>query len=631
MLFCVVCNTNLFATHMIGGDVYYRCLGGNRFELTFVLYQDCLNGEPQAIDADKPLKFAIYTNQVNPVFVVSRSDLYPVSTEYVPPNFSNECVNNPPKTCMQRQEFRTEITLPPNNVGYKIVYQRCCRNASIMNIMNPGNTGVTYSTIIPPFFNGQCINNSARFKNVPPQIICIDNPFVYDFSATDVDGDSLTYRLCEAYIGASPSDPAPVDNDIAPVNPPVQYKPPYSYAMPMTGMPPLTINSQTGIITAMPNQTGRFVVTICADEWREGVIINTISRDLQFVVTDCSKAVVAQIPELIDYPNTYTINCKDYTVKFQNHSYGGFRYDWDFGIANATSTEFEPTFTYPDTGTYVVKLVVNAGSTCPDSIERIVKIYPTFNTEFNWNGILCPETPIEFTDLSTATYGEVNDWQWSFGDGNVSNEQNPVHIYDKPGGLKTVTLISKSNYGCSDTLSKEINLAYFNPFAGNDTMIVLGYPFSLNGSGTQYYRWEPSDYLSNPNIANPSINFPDTGIYTYVLHGSTDEGCASTDTIVIQVVLYSHIFVPNAFSPNGDGLNDVFTPKIVGYSNINNFQVFNRFGELVYSSANNNSPSWDGLLRGKPSDVGVYFWRIECTNVLTNEKEVKTGDVTLLR
>lgn len=618
---------------MIGGDVYYRCLGNNRFEITFILYQDCIDGNPQAISGDSPLFYAIYTNHTTPLFVSAEDDLQPVFTEYVPPNFSNECVNNPPPTCMQRQEFKTTITLQPNTVGYKIVYQRCCRNSKIKNVIQPGNVGVTYSATIPPFSNGQCSNNSARFKNVPPQIICIDNPFVYDFSATDTDGDSLSYRLCQAYIGGSPNgnQSKPQGTEIVPNAPSLPYQPPYSYAMPITGTPPISVNAQTGILTVTPNAIGRFVVTVCVDEWREGVIINTISRDVQFVVTDCSKAVVANIPELVDFPNTYTINCKDYTVKFQNLSYGGFRYDWDFGLVHATSTEFEPTFTYPDTGTYKVKLVVNAGSTCPDSIERIVKIYPTFDAEFIWDGILCPDMPIDISDLSKATYGEVNSWFWNFGDGNTSTEQNPTHIYSKPGGTKTITLVSKSSYGCTDTISKDINISYFNPFAGNDTMIVLNYPYSLNGTGAQYYRWEPSDYLSNPNIANPSTNFPDTGTYTYVLHGSTDDGCISTDTIVINVVMYSHIFVPNAFSPNGDGLNDAFTPVIVGYSNIDNFQVFNRFGEVVYNSANNNYPSWNGLLRGKPADVGTYFWRIECTNVLTKEKEVKTGDVTLLK
>src|SRR5690606_11039305 len=124
---------------------------------------------------------------------------------------------------------------------------------------------------------------------------------------------------------------------------------------------------------------GRFVVTVCCHEWRNGAIINTVKRDFQFEITNCSKAVVANIPQYSEEFNTYIVNCTDHTVFFENKSSGGFTYDWDFGDPTTTSdvsTDFQPSYTYPDTGTYVVKLVVNKGSTCPDSIVRFVKVFP---------------------------------------------------------------------------------------------------------------------------------------------------------------------------------------------------------------------------------------------------------------
>lgn len=618
------------ASHMIGGDITYRCFGGNNFEITITLYQDCLYGEPIAIQQDDPAQYAIYTAGETPSLFTSGS-IGSFSTETVPPNFNNACINNFPNTCLRKQVFKFTVNLPPSAVGYDIVYQRCCRNAAINNIANPGNVGVTYSAQIPPFTAGQCPNNSAVFKSMPPQIICAQNPFVYDFSATDPDNDSLSYQLCAAHPGGMATNPAPSGGAITPPPfPTVPYLAPYSATSPMSGAPPLQINPVTGLMTGTPITIGRFVVTVCVNEWRNGSIISTTSRDVQFVVTNCSKAVVADIPELADEPNTFTVQCKGRTVKFINKSTGGFSYLWDFGVGGATSTEFEPTFTYPDTGTYVVKLAVNSGSTCPDSISRLVKIYPEYSADFVWLGKLCPDEPIQFFDSSKATYPPVASWNWSFGDGGTADVQNPVHIYGKPGGEQQVTLISRSKLGCRDTITKTLPMKYFNPFAGNDTIIVLGYPYSLNGTGSQYYQWSPPTYLSDPNIANPTAAFPDTGFYTYVLRGTSDDGCEAFDTITIQVVNYGHIFVPNAFSPNGDGLNDWLIPRLVGFSRINYFYIFNRFGQRVFESIGNNVPNWDGYFNGGPVELGVYYWVINVTDINGNRVE-KRGDVTVIR
>src|SRR5690606_12810518 len=152
-----------------------------------------------------------------------------------------------------------------------------------------------------------------------------------------------------------------------PPHQPVPYIPPYTAQVPITGVPHMSIDPVTGILSGTPTNTGRFVITICVDEWRDGEVINTLRRDLQFVITNCSKAVYAHIRELKDLPNTYVVECRSYTVNFRNLSAGGFSYFWDFGVGGATSTDFQPTFTYPDTGTYKVTLIVNPGTTCEDS------------------------------------------------------------------------------------------------------------------------------------------------------------------------------------------------------------------------------------------------------------------------
>ena len=619
----------VFATHIVGGEVTYTCLnaGTGLYRIRIDIYQDCLTGNPNAISQDNPAIIAIFQGDGRPYLVDSAA--YANTPERVPSNFNNSCLNNPPATCLFKATFIKDFVLPPNPRGYYVIYQRCCRNGSVVNLINPDAVGATYYCIIPP--SSVPCNNSAVFKNYPPQIICINNPIAYDHSASDADGDSLSYEFCTAYAGGSNNDAKPVPTSIN--FDPVQYRSGYSASQPMLGEPPLQVDPKTGLITGTPNQTGRFVVTVCCNEWRNGVIINTVKREFQFVVTNCSRAVVANIPQYSDEFNTYIVNCKSRTVNFTNLSTGGFAYSWDFGVPGTntdTSNQFEPNFTYPDTGTYVVKLVVNRGSTCPDSISRFVKVYPDFKGDFSINGLPCPKGIIQFTDLSTATYGPINSWKWDFGDGRFSNIQSPIHTYDT-GGHYDIVFVPKSIKGCTDTIRKDINVEYFRPFIGvvSDTFIVKGERILFNASGGIQYTWTPSTYLSDPNIANPVGYYPDTTTITYIVHVKSEVGCEGNDTVTVRVVNQSVLFVPSGFTPNNDGLNDVLRPLGVGYRKINYFRVYNRYGQLVFYTVNFGQ-GWDGTLQGKPADIGTYYWQLSTTDRFGIEQKMK-GDATLIR
>lgn len=630
LLFFFVSKTN--ASHIVGADMTYRCLGtsGNasNYEITLDLYHDCINGNPQAIADDNPAIFAIYDGDGRLYILDSVSKIG--SAINIPANFSNDCINNPPTTCLQKMTFRRSYSLPHNASGYYVVYQRCCRNESINNIRNPGKTGATYYCTIPPSTLTTC-NHSAVFKNFPPQIICINNPLIYDHSATDVDGDSLSYEFCETNVGGSEDDVKP----LRPSPPPfgqVSYVQPYSQQEPMKGNPIVQIDPVTGLITGTPNVEGRFVVSVCCHEWRNGVIINTVKREFQFVVTNCSKAVVANIPQYSDEPNTYIVECKDFTVKFDNLSTGGFNYFWDFGVPwlqDDTSTEFSPTYTYPDTGTFVVKLVVNKGSTCPDSIERFVKIYPRFTGYYNFKGKLCPNTPIQFKDSSIGSmFGPIR-WDWNFGDGFYSTERDPLHKF-LIGGNYYVELISRNNKGCTDTVWSKVEIEKFVPFAGNDTLVVKGASVQFNARGGGDYTWTPGDFLNSTNIGNPTAIYPNVGYYAYNVHiTSPVNQCEGDDSIRVRVVEQASIYVPSGFTPNGDGLNDLLRPIGVGYARINYFRVYNRWGEQVFYTTKFKE-GWNGIWKGTPADAGVYFWVLSVINRF-GEEEIKKGDATLVR
>jgi gliding motility-associated-like protein len=620
------------ASHIVGGEVSYRYLGNNRYEITVDIFQDCKDGLPEAIRQDNPALIGIYYNGGAYLPFQGGIDSITAPPENiidVPANFSNACVTKAPIVCLKRIRFRREYTLPPNPLGYVVVYQRCCRNASIVNLNNPGNIGATYYCIIPPNNTAPQPNNSAKFTNFPPQIICVNEPLVYDHSATDVDGDSLSYEFCQAYAGGLPDDAKPLPQPPDPQFPQVVYAPPFSSVNPMGGSPRIQIDPVSGMITGTPTSVNRFVVTVCCHEWRNGVMINTVTREFQFVVADCKKAVVANTPVFSDLPNTYIVNCKDKTVQFKNTSIGGFEYFWELGIPGVTSTEKEPIYTYPDTGTYIVTLFVNKGSTCPDSISRIVKIYPNFDGEFSITGLLCPNNLIQFADSSTTTYGTINYWSWDFGDSEFDGNQYTAHRY-KEGGIYKVILYSGNSLGCRDTVAKTIDVDRFFPYAGNDTIIVRGERIDFNATGGVEYSWTPGDQgLSNTNIPNPTAFYPDTGTYHYKVHIKSSYGCEGDAYVNVRVVSNPSFFVPNAFTPNGDGLNDFLRPRAVGYRSVDFFRVFNRFGELVFEGKD-FSIGWDGRWKGQYADIGTYMYALKLTNRF-GVVETAKGDVILMR
>lgn len=638
--FCFYCLVLAFlvvfkagATHIVGGEVTYKCLGNNEYEVRIDLYQDCVSGDVNAIAQDSPAFISIFNGNGRRILI--DTSLFRAEPNLrVPTNFNNSCVNNPPNLCLNRATFIRNYYLPPNSNGYTVVYQRCCRNQYIGNLIDPGAVGATYYAVIPPSTGGilsDC-NNSAVFKNYPPQIICVNNPLVYDNSAKDVDGDSLSYEFCTALQGGSASNakPLPASTSFAPVN----YASPYSAKMPMSGSPPLAINPVTGIITGTPNQIGRYVVTVCCSEWRRGIRINTVTREFQFVVTNCSKAVVANIPQYSTEFNTYIVQCKGKTVHFSNLSTGANTgsnaYSWDFGVPGTnsdTSSMKEPDFTYPDTGVYEVKLVVNRGSTCSDSITRLVKIRPDFYATFDFKGLPCPNSPIQFTSHVKSDY-PATFYNWSFGDNGTSSEANPLHSYNA-GGVYTIRLQAGNSLGCIDTASKTFDVLKFRPFAGNDTIIVKGESIDFHASGGDIYTWRPPTYLNNPAIRNPVGYYPDTTRLNYIVHIATESGCEGEDTINVWVVAQSAIFVPTAFSPNGDGKNDLLKPIGIGYRDINYFRVFNRWGQQVFYGTKFED-GWDGSYQGATADIGTYYWVISVNDRFGKEQTLK-GDSALIR
>ena len=626
ILLSLLWGLNSYASHIIGGEFTYTYQGNNVYRVTLSIYQDCLTGNPSAIQQDNPAKVTIFEGDGN--IYLQDATLVAVSSVLIPSNFSNSCITNVPNTCLRKTVFVKDYVLPTNTLGYRILYQRCCRNATILNIDNPGTTGASYYCDIPPLATIG-VNNSAIFKVDPPQIICLNVPFVYDHSATDADGDSLSYNLCEAYIGGSQSNSSPLPNSISLF--PVNYSVPYTFDNPIQGNPGIQIDAVSGLMYFTPTIQGRYVVTVCCNEWRNGIIINTSKREFQFVITNCYKTTIANIPQYSTDFNTYIFTCKTKEINFKNTSIGGLTYHWDFGVANLqsdTSNLFEPTFTYPDTGTYKVKLIVNPKSTCSDSITRYVKVYPSFKTDFNISGNPCPNTIINLNSQITNTAPPTTFYNW-YSNGNlISNDANTTTSYTT-SGKNFITLVAGNSKGCKDSINKEYIIDNFIPFAGNDTTIVVGEQIQFNASGGSLYSWTPNLYLNVANIADPVGFYPIIDTILYTVNITSSNGCIGADDIVVRIVKQGSYFMPSGFTPNNDGNNDRIRPILIGYTKLNYFSIYNRWGELLFNSKNIND-SWDGTYKDQKCEMGTYFYTISVTD-RNNKIDNYKGDFILLR
>lgn len=169
--------------------------------------------------------------------------------------------------------------------------------------------------------------------------------------------------------------------------------------------------------------------------------------------------------------------------------------------------------------------------------------------------------------------------------------------------------------GCSSLKPDSVNVVVTPPLkvvASPDTIVYVGQPVHLSvvgpsDPGTPSYSWSPAVGLNNPFIQNPIAVLTSPEQVAYVVQMTSSSGCTGTDTVVIKAFSVADIIVPNAFSPNNDGHNDVLRPKMPGIKIFKYFTVFDRWGHQIFTTTNAGI-GWDGTLNGRVLDAGVYVW-----------------------
>lgn len=711
------------ASHIVGGEIYYDCLGGTTYKVTVKLYRDCNSSTPY--DTDLPMTvFNGFGSQIfDFVIPMPTPDLLDVV-------FNNPCVSIPSGICVEEAIYQKTVTLPASASGYTLSYQKCCRTGSTTNLINPGDQGITLTIDIPPVADAIC-NNSPRFDNYPPLLLCANEPLIFDHSATDPDGDSLAYSLVTPFQGGGttlfPPNCGTCPSPIPALPPPytgITWAGGYSATNPFGGGS-ININSSTGLLTAVPPMSGFFAVGVCVKEYRNGILLSTNIRDFIFQVMNCNFLLEAEITPQINMPGFVSF-CDGLTVTFDNASVNGTDYIWDFGVAGITSdvsTAFEPTYTYPSEGTYTVMLIVNpSGAPCTDTTYQTFTVYeditpvfpvpapqcitgnsfdfdgqgvyPTPGTTFEWdfgsdalptsattenvNNVVYSDygyQPVTYTiyyetceesvtdsvfvfaepsigfqiadELMCAPYFAIFDdtsfastdifYMWDFGDGTeLSNLSDPGHMYANPGTYD-VTLTIWTTSGCIDTLNLsmadliEVFPSPTSAFSVSPTEATVFYPNFFFTDQSQNSVEQTFYFTDGYSSTESEIwhSYVESG-YHYPYQVVFNEfGCPDTSWQTIYIIPFTSVYVPNAFSPNGDSRNDLWQP-VVYDTETYEIWVFDRWGQLIMNSTSEDA-NWDGTMNGKASPIGTYTYFIKYTDQLDGIPREIRGHFNLIR
>jgi gliding motility-associated-like protein len=303
-------------------------------------------------------------------------------------------------------------------------------------------------------------------------------------------------------------------------------------------------------------------------------------------------------------------------------------WEWNLvGISSETVTRPEYTYQPAAPGAGEMQLTVATKEGCVSApVSKFFEVFPMPEVAFTVEDV-CAGDPVLLSATLSDPGQTIRRWYWSLGDGTNANAQALQHMY-KSGGRYDIKLVAESTNGCiTDTVRDVVNIYATNAFAGADTIVAAGQPIQLHGSGGIRYRWSPATGLSDPNIANPVAIIEKDARYTLTAY--TDMGCETSDEIFLKVLKGPAIYVPNAFTPNGDGRNDVFRFIPVGMKELYYFRVFNRYGQLVHSGSN-PALGWDGTANGKKQNSGTYVWMVSGKDY-NDQPHVLRGTVTLIR
>lgn len=538
---------NTFATHIVGGEVYYDSLGNDQYEVTFEVYRDC---SPGTAGYDNPLHYTVFYS--NGTFYGEYFIPLP-QPDTLPLVYDDPCVTPPDDVCIEKAVYKDTITLPMTVDGYYITYQRCCWSNSILNIQNPGSWGITITTTVPGTSLISQHNNCARFNEYPPIALCSNNTLVFDHSASDPDGDSLAYSICTPLTinTADPGSPNPTPDNPAPYAG-IPWEAGFSLGQPFGAGAFADIDPVTGIMTITPSQTGTYVMAICVEEWRNGVLINTKSRTFGYNVLLCEE----EVPVQVDILGNQSI--------IEDCGSAGFI------IHREDSTD-----------ALDVQLLVT-GTATPgsdyDVLPTTITLPPNVGTD------------------TIAIYGYLD----GITEGDETVELSAIIEIPCEGTYDTVS----TSITIVDYIDLQISYIDSINVCDETEQFALVSCNVTNGVEPYFYEWAPitvdNDTLLVPtNMLQPNFNNVPIQV---------TDACGKFIGGNIAVYNQCPLVAPNVITANDDEINETFIIKnLEDYDRVHVI-IFNRWGNVVWENENYQN-EWHGTnMNGDPLSDGVYTY-----------------------
>ncbi len=312
---------------------------------------------------------------------------------------------------------------------------------------------------------------------------------------------------------------------------------------------------------------------------------------------------------------------------------GTTNYSWT-GPNGFASAEPSPSGQLEE-GSYHLEAMID-GCTCEDDITIALSEKPVVQMS---SDAVCEGQETVFSSLgsSVSAPDEIVSWNWDFGDGGTSTEENPVYGYENSGSYIS-TLVLTTNAGCSSSLQQDVFVAPVPQadFQYSPLEILISDPtvnFTNLSSEGETYLWHFGIEGETSTEFSPGYIYPaEPNGYEVKLIVSNAFGCSDSLTRTISIGSGITYYIPNSFTPNGDGVNPVFIPVITDGLDLNEYEfvIYNRWGEKVFETKDVNI-GWDGTFEGKPAPAGIYTWDFRMKHLYGPDVEKVQGHVTLIR
>lgn len=313
-------------------------------------------------------------------------------------------------------------------------------------------------------------------------------------------------------------------------------------------------------------------------------------------------------------------------------------YQWDFGdpsTGNDVSPDSAATYRYPSSGSYQANLRITTKFGCQVNLPLAVQVpdsVPLTTTASADPTEICAGKTIQLHAGSNV----AETYLWSPAAG-LDNPSSPDPVAT-PAASTTYTVTTTSKGSCQTAEAQVAVVVHDNPTidAGDDLTVPTGSVVTLTPTGSSdiiSWKWSPSQYLNCTSCQSPTSTPRSNMLYTVQVANSF--GCTSSDSLKLNLVCdEGKVFIPNTFTPNGDGQNDLFYPRGKGVKSVLYFRIYNRFGQLVFESTrfqlNDSAAGWDGTMKGQRLNPDVFVYTAEM--VCDNDKIFQlTGNITLLR